>query len=163
MVQQFYADLNKARQAEQVVRTTLSSLAPGYTFIDVGEDKQYYHIGDIKVIDNETGEEYFIEVKDDSRIAQTHNVLCEEEVYYSDYDQCVKGNMYSNYQYYAVVSRQEKKIYIFDFDTLKSMYKRGEYKVIPHYDQTTYAYLVPIGLIDRFGGLMDVIDFEECL
>ena len=54
---------------------------------------------------------YFIEVKNDSRIADTGNVLCEEEVYYKKNDYYGKGNMYSNADVFAIVSKQNQKIY----------------------------------------------------
>lgn len=47
---------------------------------------------------------YFIEVKDDSRIADTGRVLCEERVCYKDGDYFQKGFMYSDYDIFCVVS-----------------------------------------------------------
>jgi hypothetical protein len=74
----------------------------GYKVFDVADQPQYYHKGDLRII-LPTGER-FVEVKDDSRIADTQNILCEEEVFYKDINEFVKGNMYSDYDIYAVVS-----------------------------------------------------------
>jgi hypothetical protein len=38
-----------------------------------------------------------IEVKDDGVIYKSGNVLCEEEVYYDEIQDYIKGNMYSDY------------------------------------------------------------------
>ena len=61
-------------------------------------------------------------MKDDSRIADTQNILCEDAVYYKESGRYVKGNMYSDYDIYAVVSKKEKVIYFFDFAKLKEIY-----------------------------------------
>lgn len=75
-----------------------------YTFEDVSDLPQYYHKGDIKATCLEDGREIFIEVKDDSRIHQTKNILCEDEVYYKDADYWAPGNMESDYDIYVIVS-----------------------------------------------------------
>lgn len=153
MVNNFFFDLENAKSGERIVLDTFSKIASGYTFEDVSNERQYYHKGDIKAT-AANGATYFIEVKTDSRIADTKNVLCEEEVYYCDNDYFSKGNMYSDYQIYCVVSEKDKKIYVIDFKTLKENYKKGSYKVIPHYDQTTYCYLCNLSQIKSWGGLI---------
>lgn len=154
----FQECLQEAKKAEQLVLNTFQSLTSEYKFIDVSEDSKYYDYGDIKAVDK-YGNEIMIEVKDDSRIAETQNLLCEEEVYYKDIDRYVKGNFHSNYQIYCVVSRSEQKIYVLDFSKLKQHYKSGEFKVIPHADQITYCYLLPLGVIRRFSGLIDIVHY----
>ena len=109
MILNFYSDLAKAKGAENIVRETFSQLASGYTFEDCSNDKECYYRGDIRAIAPD-GREIYIEVKDDSRIHETHNVLCEYEVYYKESDYYGKGNMKSNYDIYCVVSQQERKI-----------------------------------------------------
>ena len=47
---------------------------------------------------------YFIEVKDDSRIADTGNVLCEERVFFREGNYYQKGFMYNDYEIFCVVS-----------------------------------------------------------
>ena len=103
MLRDFYKDLALAKPAEQLVLNTLSSLAPGYIFDNVSEVKEYRYKGDIKVTTPE-GREIFLEVKDDSRIADTGNVLCEYRNYIKDGDYFIKGNMCSDYDFYCIVS-----------------------------------------------------------
>lgn len=82
---------------------TFSAATKKYTFEDVSNNREYFYKGDIKATSS-TGKEIFIEVKDDSRIAESKNVLCEYEVYYKESNYYGKGNMKSNYDIYCVVS-----------------------------------------------------------
>lgn len=132
--------------------------AAGYQVLDISEDPQYYHTGDLKVM-TPSGER-FVEVKDDSRIADTKNILCEEEVFYKETNQFIKGNMYSNYDIYAVVSQSERKIYFFDFSKLKEIYKRfGTYKTINHSEQYNNCYLLELCRAKQFGALVAKINY----
>lgn len=155
---QFTEDLQKAKSAEKLVRDTLSNLTSAFAFEDVSDNPQYYYIGDIKIIGAD-GSEYYMEVKDDSRIADTGKVLCEDEVYFKTNDYYKLGNMHSNYQYYCVVSKGERQLYIFDFSALKAIYKKGEYKVINHPLQTTYAYLLELCRAAQWGALIKKIKY----
>lgn len=159
MVKDFFKDLNKAKKAEQIVATALSNL--GYSVADVSNDRSFFYKGDL-LITLPTGEKKFVEVKDDSRIADTRNILCEEEVYYKEHDYYGKGNMQSDYDIYSVVSKAENKIYFLDFEKMKSIYKKfGKYKVIPHYDQTTFCYLLNLRDASRYGALLGEITYCE--
>lgn len=51
MVSNFYTDLRIGHKAEAVVLNTLAALTDDYTFIPVGNDRDYYHRGDIIAID----------------------------------------------------------------------------------------------------------------
>ena len=158
MVDGFFKDLFLAKGAEQIVLSTFSELSPNYTFTNVSNEKEYWHKGDILATAAD-GRKIFIEVKDDGRICDTHNVLCEEEVdYYGD--GIKKGNMHSDYQIYCVVSQAENRIYIIDFSILHAIYKQGHYTIIPHTHQTTYAYLLPLRAINEAGGLIAVINYK---
>ena len=159
MLDNFKADLQAAKAAENLVKETFSSLTTGYKFEDVSEIREYFYRGDIKATNLTTGEEVFIEVKDDSRIATTHNILCETEVFYKEYGAFGKGNMSCDYNIYCVVSKEEHKIYVIDFKVLKEIYKKGEFKTIDHPQQTTYCYLLPIWLVKKYNGLLDIIDY----
>lgn len=160
MVDGFYRDLNNAKVAEGIVATYIFTYANrDYQIEDVSNVPYYYHKGDIKIRDKKTGKEYMLEVKDDSRIAETQNVLCEENVYYFENDCMEKGNMYSDYEYYCVVSQQDRKIYVIDFSILKSIYRRFEYREIQHAAQITFGYLVPIGALRRKGALIAELDY----
>lgn len=132
MLSEFYKDLEAAAWAEHLVADTFSSLTTGYTFEWVGDQKEYRYRGDIKATAAD-GREIFIEVKDDSRIADTRNVLCEEENYIKDGDYFIKGNMKSDTDIYCVVSAAERKIYVLDFKVLKKIYKSlGTFNIIRH-------------------------------
>lgn len=158
MVSNFWSDLAQARSAEDLVREVFASLTDEYTFIDVGSDRQYFKKGDIKAVDK-NGKEIMIEVKNDSRIAETHNLLCEEENYYHATGEWIKGNFYSDYEIYCVVSQQERKIYVMDFSILKANYKKGNFKQIKHWEQTCYVYLNPLANVRSWGAMIAEVDF----
>ena len=158
MLKDFWTDLALAKPAEQLVLNTLASLTSDYTFTDVSNERQYFYKGDIKATGAD-GKEIFIEVKNDSRIADTGNVLCEYQNYIKDGDYFIKGNMCSDYDIYCVVSQQARKIYVIDFDILQANYTSGQHKIIYHYDQDTYCYLLPLATIKKLGGLIAEIDY----
>lgn len=133
MLVNFKTDLVKGHRAEQIVKEVFTSLTDKYTFTDVSDNPSYYHRGDI-IATAADGREIMIEVKNDSRIGETKNVLCEEEVYMSEGDYFNKGSMYSDYEIYCVVSEPERRIYVIDFKVLKEHYRKGEFKRIFHYD-----------------------------
>lgn len=158
MVSSFWEDLRQAKSAEDIVRETFSSLTDKYNFIDVSSQREYFHKGDIKAIAAD-GREIFIEVKCDSRIAQTQNVLCEEEVLYFATGELVQGNFYSDYEIYTVVSKDERKIYVMDFSILKKHYKSGIFKAIKHYEQVTYCYLCSLAQVRSWGAMIAEIEY----
>ena len=158
MLANFKADLAKGHKAEQIVKDVFTSLTDKYEFTDVSNIPQFYNKGDILATAAD-GRQIMIEVKNDEVIYKTGNVLCEEEVYYKDADYFKDGYMYSDYEIYCVVSEPESKIYIIDFKILKSIYRKGENKIINHYAQYSDVYLVPIGFIKQNGGLIDVVEY----
>lgn len=158
MLSNFRRDLNNAREAEILVLQLLAGATDDYDFFWVGDNREYFNKGDIKAIDKNTGKEIFIEVKDDSRIADTGNVLCEEEVDYIDYS--VKGNIYNEFNVYVVVSKQQKRIYVIDGEVLKANYKQGYKKYIPHGEQSTDAYLLPLWKLRELGGVIATINYD---
>lgn len=158
MLNEFWGDLAKAQITEQKVLYTLVSLGTNYKFEWVGDQREYFHKGDIKATAPD-GKEIFIDVKDDSRIHETKNILCEEENYFKDGDYYSKGNMYSLYDVLAVVSQKEQKIYFIDFHTLQQNYKKGIYKAIEHPAQTSFCYLCSIGQVKKWGAFLGVINF----
>lgn len=80
---QFRKDLEAARASELLVYNYLLSLGlDGVSFELVNDNPAYYHKGDI--IARAANKEIGIDVKCDSRIAETSNVLCEEENYFFD-------------------------------------------------------------------------------
>ena len=158
MVNTFYRDLEIGREGEAIVLSTLSALDTERTYEFVGDNPLYYYIGDIKVTDKD-GNVRYIEVKNDSVIHKTGNVLCEEEVYYKKQDYYGKGNMQSDYDIYAVVCKEQREIYVIDFRVLKKNYRKGSYKEIEHPQQITYCFLLSIDDIKRLGGLLAVVSF----
>ena len=162
MLTNFAIDLQKGRRAEELVLEVFSTLSLDYDFKDVAALKELYYCGDLMAVNKETKKATYIEVKNDSRIADTGNVLCEEEVYYKKYDYYGRGNMSSNCDIFVVVSEQDSRIYVIDFKVLKDIYKKlGTYKEIRHTEQTTYCYLLELGRIKQFGGLIAVIDTND--
>lgn len=158
MLVNFKTDLVKGHRAEQIVKEVFTSLTDKYTFTDVSNNPSCYHKGDLLATAAD-GRQIFIEVKNDEVIHKTKNVLCEDEVYYKEADYYNKGNMYSDYDIYTVVSEPERKIYVIDFKILKEIYKKGEFKRINHYAQFTDAYLLSLGMIKKYGGLIDTIEY----
>lgn len=157
---QFQEDLAAAKPAERLVRQTLSKLTSEYEFVDVADDPQYYDYGDILAI-GKNGSKVFFEVKNDSRIAETKNILCEDEVYDKRNDRYTKGNMHSNYDYYCVVSEAENRVYILDFKVLRQIYKKGEFRIFNHPTQYTEGYLLPLYLAKRYKALIAQIDYKN--
>lgn len=157
MLNGFKEDLANAKDAEKIVREVFTSLTDKYSFEDVSDERQYYYKGDIKAVSVSNNKEVFIEVKDDSRIAETGNILCEVEVYYKECDYYGKGNMCADYDIYCIVSKQERKIYVLDFKELQRIYKMGEYRSIEHPAQITYCYLLPLGLAKK--AMIEVINY----
>lgn len=157
MVKNFFSDMAIAKTAEKTVLDVFSKIAPQYNFKDVSNDRRYFYRGDILTIAKD-GREIGIEVKQDSRIWETGNVLCEEKVLFFD-SGMAQGNMYSNYDIYCVVSPQKRRIWVFDFAIMKKLYKNGRYIEIQHEEQITFAYLVSIDYFDRNGALIAIIDY----
>ena len=159
MVKDFFKDLEKAKGAERIVAAALSHL--GYSVLDVSNDRAYFYKGDL-MITSSSGERKYVEVKDDSCIHRTNNILCEEEVFYKTDGVFGKGNMQSDYEIYSVVSREERKIYFLDFSKMKKIYKcYGNFKTINHYDQITYCYLLSLSSCRASGALLGVYEYGE--
>lgn len=121
---------------------------------------QFYHNGDL-IVTLPTGEKRFIEVKNDSRIADTHNILCEEEVYYKEKGYFAPGFMYRDYDIYAVVSEKNKTIYFFDFAKLKEIYKNYwiDYKKLDYKDQYSNCYFVEMCRAKQFGAFIAKVNY----
>ena len=158
MLTNFFTDLEKAKGAEQIALEVLSGYYGGWSIEDVSNDKLCYYKGDLKATTT-TGAIKYIEVKDDSRIADTKNILCEEFNYIKDADRMIKGNMFSAGDLYAVVSQSERKIYLLDYAKLREIYTKGQYKIINHAQQVTYCYLLELCRAKQWGALIDTISY----
>ena len=158
MLTNFYADLERGKAAEQIALNVLQDFSDYWTLESVSDVKECRYLGDIKAT-YITGNVQYIEVKDDSRIADTKNILCEEENYIKDSDYYIKGNMSCNGDLYAIVSQSERKIYLLDYKKLREIYKKGEFKVINHAQQITYCYLLALSTAKRYGALITVLNY----
>ena len=158
MLVNFKADLAKGKRAEYIVKEVFSSLSNKYKFEDVSNIPSYYHRGDILATAAD-GRQIFIEVKNDEVIHSSGNVLVEEEVYYKDYDYSKSGFVYNDYEIYCVVSEPAHRIYIMDFKVIKDNYRKGQYKFFDYPQQCSDTYLLPLGLIEKCGGIIDIINY----
>lgn len=156
----FWQDLSAAKKVEKKALEVFQRHAANYTIVDVSDIKEYYHKGDLKAIAAD-GKEYMLEVKADSRIHETGNVLCEEANYWYDTGLTTQGNMYSDYQYYCVVSEQARKIAVIDFQVLRAHYADAhhQYREIRHNDNISCVYLFPLKEIKQLGGLVALLDY----
>lgn len=159
MISNFYSDLAFGKGAEQIALDVLSSSFDNYSFYDISNDKTYYHTGDLLVINNQNGARRTIEVKNDTRIGETNNVLCEYAVWYEDQQQFKEGDMARNGDIYCVVDQQSRRIHLIDFPLLRQHFTEGKHKIIKHPQQTTYCYLCPLSLIEQWGALIVTIDY----
>lgn len=156
MLSNFKEDLANAKTAEKIVQSVIAS--EGYKVLDISDDPKCYHKGDLK-ISLPSGDRY-VEVKADSRISDTKNILLEDEVYYKESGRLVPGNIHGEYDIYAVVSEKTNTIYFFDFDKLKEIGKRfGTYKTINHPEQYSNCYLLEMCRARQFGALIAKINY----
>ena len=159
MNKQFYVDLERGQKAELLVRDILEALTDEYEFEWVGAEEQYRYKGDIKATAAD-GSEIFIEVKDDTIIGTSGNVLIEEEVYFKETDEVRKGFIYNDYEVFCVISRDTQTLYFFDFNVIKQIYKKyGEYKFYNYISQSSDCFLLDIGRIKQFGGFIAKIEY----
>ena len=156
--QQFYKDLAAAKVAEKIALQQLALHYPHYHFEDVSDDSYYYYKGDIK-LSNDDGAALYVEVKNDSRIAETGNILCEYGNYYKDTNTFGGGAMKNKSDIYCVVSQAARRIYLFKFDILSQNYTSGKHKVIHHAEQDSYCYLFPVEQAIALGALITTINY----
>lgn len=162
MVANFYSDLEKAKTGEAITLSVLQHTTDEYVFDDVSEDEEYYYRGDIRATDNDWGlDEFYLDVKMDSRIADTGNILCEEKVYFKESGTYSKGNMKSDYDYLAIISVDAQRIFIIDFPKLKKHYKEGRFYTKDHGEQITYGTLFPLSKAWKYNMVEAVIDYEK--
>lgn len=158
MLKQFDSDLQKAQWAEKLVQQVFQELSKDYKFKWVGDQIQYRYKGDV-IAETANGRQIFIEVKADSVIAESGRILCEEENYIKSDDRFIDGNMKCDSDVYVVVSESERKMYVLDFKKLQSIYRKGEYKRIPHEEQDTYCYLLELCRAKQWGALIAKINY----
>ena len=131
----------------------------GYQVEDVSDKAQDYHKGDL-LLTLPTGEQRYVEVKNDTVIGTTHNILCEEEVYYKERSYLAPGFMYNDYDIYAVVSEDTKQIFFFDFAKLKEIYKRfGRYKRFNYPSQYSDCFLLEMCRAIQFKAFLGKVKY----
>lgn len=150
MLTNFEKDRQAAKEAEQIVFNFLASGLKDFTITNVSESKGCLLKGDI--LAECGGAQFFIEVKDDSRINETHNILFEEAVYYKWSGATQRNEIDTDI--YAVVSKAENKIYFFNFRKLKKLAKFAPSRTIPHEEQTTYCKLIDLEATKRSGAYL---------
>ena len=162
----FKDDLKKAKVGEATVLDVLKNCTVDWNFTNVAEDEQCYYLGDIEAWNIDKGVIY-LDVKMDSCIADTGNVLCEAKVYCYNNNKYYKGNMQSDYDALAIISTAAQRIWIIDFAVLKAHYKEGRTYSKEHKDkngklsQKTIGTLCSLKQIQRWGGLLYIIDYNE--
>lgn len=164
MVKNFYSDLAKAKLGENIVRQVLQGCQDEYEIYDVSEDKEYWHKGDIEIYDVEEHISYYLDVKDDSRIHQTGNLLAEHRVWYAKGGWCEGFMQNSDYDYIGYLSQPDKMIYILDFRMWQKYYltKSQRHLQIPHGGaQTTDGYLMSLDTARKLGIVIAEIKYEE--
>lgn len=156
----FWKDLAEAKKVEQLAMEVFQSRSEEWSFTNVSDDKEYFHRGDL-IAERADGRKVFLEIKADTRIADTGNVYCEEQNYWFDQGKYSLGNMYSNYQIYCVVSESARKIWVIDFEVLRAHYGNANHKYIrvPHKDNVSYGFLFPLYELAEKGGLIATIDY----
>lgn len=158
MLMNFDKDLAKGKKGEQIVKKVFSERDKNHQYIDVSNDPKYYYKGDLIAVAAD-GKKTMVEVKNDGVIHKTHNILCEEAVFMKQKGKFNKGFMYSDYELFCVLSEPERKIYMVDFQILKQIYKQGRYKRFDYPDQYSDCYLLPIGTLKQYGGLINVVSY----
>lgn len=165
MFTDFLRDLQKAQTGENIVCDVLSKLLgeDDYTINNVALDEQFYYKGDIAVTDS-WGDTVYIDVKDDSCICNTGNILAEHRVWIRGKG-WVDGFMQkAQYDYVAYLSQPDKKIYILDFALWKKYYKTVfvRHLFIDHNgEQTTDGFLMRLDSARDLGIVVMEIGYDE--
>lgn len=134
----FNKDLARGKTAEELVYNLLSSF--GLEVENVSDVQRYFYDGDLKIkLDDK---EVFLDVKLDTRIAETGNFFIEDTCYNFRKGYEWNGDIYKNYDYVAVVSPQDRMIYFLDWKVVKKNYYKGDYKEIRHDWEMSIGYLV---------------------
>lgn len=156
MLDNFQPDLARGKVAERIVAELVQSA--GIQVEDISDLPQFRQLGDL-LVTLPSGQQYYLEVKNDGVIGETGNVLCEEEVYYKENDYYKTGFMYNHSDFLLVVYEPKREIYIFDFKKLQNIYKRGQFKIIDWPQQSSDCYMVPIWLAKKYGAWLDTINY----
>lgn len=158
-VSDFKADLQTGKDGERIALEVLCNITENYAFQDVSDVKEMYHKGDI--IAYKDDESYYLDVKNDSKIHATCNILCEDKIFYRRNKEMKEGFMASEYDYLVIVSQPEKKIYIINFDKLKKHYKEGRRQEMHYSWQYSICYLYPLEEAYKHNMVEAVIEYDN--
>lgn len=150
---------NEAKITEKLVLNVMKSRTNDYEFEHLLDQEEWGHYGDIRATNKKTGEQFFIEVKEDNVIHRTNNVLCEYRKYFFDTATFKPGNMTYNYQFYCVLDQISRKIYVIDFNILRRIYQMGYPVEIEYYNEITFAYKLSLDIPRRYGAILHTIDY----
>lgn len=153
----FKQDAAAALPGELKTMEVLASLTNDYSFQHIDDQTVLGKRGDIIATNKQSGKSYYIEVKNDSRIAETGNVLCEYTKYFKDTGKYRCGSMSYNYEIFIINSTKNRCLYVIDFEKLKTFYSKGKWVQIEYDNEITYAFLVKLDEVQRQGALMNVI------
>lgn len=157
MLDNFDTDLAWGKRAERIVARLAQS--NGVQVQDISDLPQYRQCGDL-LITLASGQQYYLEVKNDSVVGSSGNILCEEEVYYKENDYFKPGFMYNHSDFLLVVSESQREIYVLDFKIMQQIYKtKGQYKFFDYPQQSSDCYLVPLWLAKKYGAWLETINY----
>jgi hypothetical protein len=161
MVNNFKKELKKNRIAEIILLQVLQSVADDkIDFVDVTDNPDLYHYGDIMGTDK-NGNVTFFDAKNDGIIAKTGRVFCESHKYFFNNMKRHSGYMEDGkYDYMCVVDRKSNKIYVLDFKVLKSIYK--DYKEVQTTLSDAYSYgtVIPLDECRKEKALIYTITYD---
>ena len=69
--------------------------------------------------------------------------------------------MHSDYEIYAIVSPQRRRVCFIDFKVLFAHYKEGKHRVFETNEAAEDIYLLPLEYLEEQGGIIATIDFEN--
>ena len=149
--EKYMEDVNAHKPAEKIVTQVLNNLNNGYHFEWVADDERYFNKGDIKMTKENT-KTRCIDVKDDHEIGGKHgtgNFYVESNGWSKKYNRPKKGWINSKYDYVAVISQEDKTIWILSFRRLKEVYNKteltgGREVTSDFWDNIKYGYTIPI-------------------
>ena len=157
----------EGKQAEQLVKDFLTN--KGYAVQDVSEDCDNYQ-NDVDFIVQKDGRTNKIEVKLDTRLAQTQNIAFEDAFYLKDKELGrteVKPGYYhySQCDFLIFVSPDDNKLYIVHFSKLKEQEEtlKSTFKIRKFYSYTDKCQkamrLVPVSVLKE-KGLLSIISYQ---
>lgn len=156
----FNKDAAAALPGELKVMEVLASKTNDFSFSHIDDQEVNGKKGDILAIEKKSGKAIYIEVKNDSRISQTGNVLCEYQKYYYDSNKTKAGSMFYNYEIYLVHSQDSRTLYVIDFKKLRTFYTiLGDWIQIEEGVEITYGFLVRLKDIIRYNALLYTIEY----